>query len=96
MGLYQSLCESADACRVRRIHHHRGHAGIGGRHLVEHGLAPAGNDDPVAGLVKGLRQSTTDAGTAAGDENGIARDFHGNILCLLAERKLAMILSNRK
>ncbi len=39
-------------------------------------LAAAGDDDFVAELVEGLCEAAADTGAAAGDEDGVAGDFH--------------------
>ncbi|MNL49754.1 hypothetical protein D3C87_1727120 [compost metagenome] len=96
MCLDEIVGERADAFGVGRVHDHRGHAGIGGRYLIQHILTAAGNDDLVAQPVKRFRQRPADAGAATGDENGVACRFHRKILCLLDDGKLAAILSIRK
>ena len=60
------------------------HAGIGGRDFVEEGSAAAGNDELIAFFVEGFSESAADAGAAAGDEDGVAGDLHGETPC--AER----------
>src|SRR5688500_1346191 len=52
---------------------------------MEERLAPAGDDDLVAGLVQGLGQRPADAGAAAGDEDGVAADVHRKSLSWLRD-----------
>src|SRR6185437_10222776 len=62
--------------RIFDIEREGSHAGVGGDGLIEHGLTAAGNDDLVALLVEGLGEAAADAGSAAGDEDGVARSVH--------------------
>ncbi len=69
--------EGFDALGVLDVEDGGGHAGVGGDGLIEHGLAPAGDDDFVAESVERLGEGAADARTAAGDEDGISSGFHG-------------------
>ena len=47
------------------------------------GLAAAGDDDLVALLVEGFGEAAADAGTAAGDEDGVSCGVHASApVCL--------------
>jgi hypothetical protein len=74
---YEFLGEGADAGGVFDVEDRGGHAGVGGDGFVENLFAAACDDDFVAELVEGLREAAADAGTAAGDEDGVAGGFHG-------------------
>jgi hypothetical protein len=43
-------------------------------------MAAAGNDDLVAARMKGLGKRSPNARSTAGDENGVAREFHDGLL----------------
>ena len=53
------------------------HAGIGGRDFIEEGFAASGDDELIAFFVEGFGEGAADAGAAAGDEDGVASDLHG-------------------
>ena len=72
----QPGCHGVDAGGIGDIEFDRLHAGVGGDDLVEMGPAAAGNDHLVAALVKSLGERPADAGRSAGDENGVACEFH--------------------
>ena len=49
--------------------------GLAAVRFVEHGLTAAGDDDLVALLVECLCEAAADAGSAAGDEDGVSVGF---------------------
>jgi hypothetical protein len=53
-----------------------GHAGVEGHDFIEIGAPAAGNDHLVAELVERLGEPAPDAEAAAGDEDGVACEFH--------------------
>src|SRR4051794_9320786 len=52
------------------------HARVGGDNLIEFGAPAAGNDHLVAALVERLGEPSSDSRSAAGDEDGVACEFH--------------------
>jgi hypothetical protein len=66
-----------DARRIGDVEFDRLHAGIGGDHFVQIGATASGDDHLVAELVEGLGEPASNARTAAGDEDGVACEFHG-------------------
>ena len=73
----QFLSEGADAGCVFDVEDRGGHAGVCGDGFVKDFFAAAGDDDFVAEFVEGLGETAADTGAAAGDEDGVAGDFHG-------------------
>jgi hypothetical protein len=73
----QRLRHLLDLRRVGDVEFDGVHAGVGADDLVQQGLASAGDDDLVAQAVEGLGQAAADAGSAAGDEQGVASQLHG-------------------
>jgi len=69
--------------RVEILHVEDGglHAGIGGGNFIEEGFAASGNDELITFFVEGFGKGAADAGTAAGDEDGVAGDLHGVSWC---------------
>ena len=65
-----------NAGEVGDIEFNRFHAWIGSDNFIEQRLAAAGDDDLVAALVERLGEAAADAGGAAGDEDGVVREFH--------------------
>jgi hypothetical protein len=65
-----------DAGWVGDVQLDRRHPRICGDDRIEVAAPAAGNDHLVAQLVKSLGQPTADTGAAAGDEDGVACEFH--------------------
>ena len=72
--------EGFDRGRIFDVEREGLHAGIGGDRLVEHGLTAACDNDLVALLVEGFSEAAADAGSAAGDEDGVSAGIHGVLL----------------
>ena len=65
-----------DAGRIGDVEFDRRHARIGGEDFVEMATPTARDDHLIVLLVERLGQSAADPGTAAGDEDGVAGEFH--------------------
>lgn len=64
--------ELSDGLSAADVEDDRRHAGIAGRHLVKQLPPSACYDNLVAKRLEGLRQLSTDAGRAAGNQDRVA------------------------
>ena len=83
--------ERTDIFGIINIERDRRHPGIGVGSFIEDLLTSAGDDDLVAQGVKSFGEAPPDAGTAAGDKNGVFSEFHSmSALMYPADTMLSM------
>src|SRR5207244_7934815 len=68
--------DGGDAGRVLNVKLDPPHAGIGAGDLSEVPFSSTGDDHLIAAFVECFGQAAADAGSATGDQDRVAREFH--------------------